>query len=369
MFAIIMAGGSGTRFWPASRQHLPKQFLNITSDKTMLEETVNRILPFIVEENIYTVVGKHHAELTHKILGETKSHVIVEPVGRNTAPCIGLAALYTRRQDENAPMFVLPADHFIADTEAFINTLKAASEVAKTGAIVTLGIAPTRPETGYGYIEINLECGDLPPLSSLEQTSASDEEKRRLVAALQNCFRVNRFVEKPDAETALKYMTGGRHLWNSGIFVFTAKTILEEIEKCLPSLSKGLQEIDKAIGTSEEQDVINRVYNEIESISIDYGVMEKTLAPIYVFKSDFGWSDVGSWQALYELRESEYDVDKNLLLGNVETVDAKNNLVYSNTNRTIALLGVEGLVITDTEDALLIADIKRSQEVKKFSQT
>lgn len=343
MFAIIMAGGSGTRFWPASRQHLPKQFLNITSDKTMLEETVNRILPLVSEENIYTVVGNLHEELTNKILGESKSHVIVEPVGRNTAPCIGLAALYARRRDENAPVFVLPADHFIADEEGFIEALKAAGEVAKQGAIVTLGITPTRPETGYGYIEI------------------ADDDKQ------DNYYRVNRFVEKPDVETALKYMKGGRHLWNSGIFVFTAKTILEEIEKCLPALSKGLAEIDAAIGTSEEQDVINKVYKEIESISIDYGVMEKTDAPVYVFKADFGWSDVGSWQALYELRETEYDENKNLLLGNAQTVDSKNNLVYSNTNRTIALLGVEGLVITDTEDALLIADIKRSQEVKKFS--
>lgn len=368
MFAIIMAGGSGTRFWPASRQHLPKQFLNITSDKSMLEETVNRILPLINEENIYTVVGKNHEELTKKTLGESKSHVIVEPVGRNTAPCIGLAALYAQKRDENAPMFVLPADHFIADREGFIETLKSAGEVAKTGAIVTLGITPTRPETGYGYIEINLESGDLSSLSPSEEKVSSEEKKLRQVAALQNCFRVERFVEKPDAETALKYMTGGRHLWNSGIFVFTAKTILSEIEKCLPSLYAGLREIDKAIGTSEEQNVINRVYKEIDSISIDYGVMEKTDAPIYVFKADFGWSDVGSWQALYELRESEYDADKNLLLGDVKTIDSKNNLVYSNTNRTIALLGVEGLVITDTEDALLIADIKRSQEVKKFSQ-
>lgn len=346
-----MAGGSGTRFWPASRQHLPKQFLNITSDKSMLEETVNRILPLIGEEYIYTVVGFNHAELTKKILGESKSHVIVEPVGRNTAPCIGLAALYAKKRDENAPMFVLPADHFIADKAGFISTLKAANEVAKTGAIVTLGITPTRPETGYGYIET--EKSEPPVLAGGSYT---------------DLFRVERFVEKPDAETALEYIKGGRHLWNSGIFIFTAKTILDEIEKCLPSLYAGLQEIDKAIGTSEEQDVINCVYREIESISIDYGVMEKTSAPIYVFKADFGWSDVGSWQALYELRENEYDENKNLLLGDVQTIDAKNNLVYSNTKRTIALLGVEGLVITDTEDALLIADIERSQEVKKFSQ-
>lgn len=346
-----MAGGSGTRFWPASRQHLPKQFLNITSDKSMLEETVNRILPIVNAENIYTVVGFNHSELTNKIFAETKAHIVVEPVGRNTAPCIGLAALYAQRRDENAPMFVLPADHFIADKDSFIETLNAASEVAKQGAIVTLGITPTRPETGYGYIEIANDKSELPALGSDA-----------------NCFRVNRFVEKPDADTALKYMTGNRHLWNSGIFIFTAKTILTEIEKCLPSLAKGLQEIDKAIGTSEEQNVIGRVYKEIDSISIDYGVMEKTSAPIYVFKADFGWSDVGSWQALYELRESEYDADGNLLLGNAETIDSKNNLVYSNTNRKIALLGVEDLVITDTEDALLIADIKRSQEVKKFSQ-
>lgn len=351
MFAIIMAGGSGTRFWPASRERLPKQFLAITGDRTMLEETLARAEGFAPPGQISVVVGRIHADLTKQILSDKPVEVLVEPRGRNTAACVGLAALHARRvaakgATEDEPLVVLPADHFIADVESFTRTIRAAAHAARDGAIVTLGIMPNRPETGYGYIHIGAEGG-----KSLEQPY----------------FRVRRFVEKPDYQTALGYLSSGDYLWNSGIFVFTAQTILQEIEACMPELHEGLTEIERAIDTPDYDATVARVYDRIESVSIDYGVMEKTSRPIYVLKADFGWSDVGSWQALYELRRAEYDEQDNLSLGDSMIIDAERNLVFSTTDRKIALLGVEDLMIVDTPDAVMVARLDRSQDVKRFA--
>ena len=351
MFAVIMAGGSGTRFWPASRERLPKQFLAITGARTMLEETVERAEHFAPPDRISIVVGRVHADLTKQALVGKPAEVLVEPRGRNTAACIGLAALHARRVSdgvvtEDEPMVVLPADHFIADVESFTQTIRAAADVARDGAIVTLGVTPNRPETGYGYIHTGAEAGN--------HTG-------------QSYFRVRRFVEKPDYQTALGYLSGGDYLWNSGIFVFTARTILGEIKACMPELHEGLMEIERAINTPDYDAAVERVYNRIESISIDYGVMEKTSKPIYVFKADFGWSDVGSWQALYELRGDECDEYGNLSLGDSMIVDAKRNMVFSTTDRKVALLGVEDLVVVDTPDAVMVARLDRSQDVKKFA--
>jgi mannose-1-phosphate guanylyltransferase len=345
MFAVIMAGGSGTRFWPASRQDLPKQFLKITSDRTMLEETVRRVEHFASPDRIYAVVGRAHTDITGRLLAGTAVRILAEPVGRNTAACVGLAALHIKGLSLDEPIVVLPADHFIADLEKFAGTIRAAAEVARAGAIVTLGIAPTRPETGYGYIQV-----------------AENEDRSHAY------FEVERFVEKPNYETALRYLSSGNFLWNSGIFIFTARAILTELEVCLPELYRGLKEIEEVIASPDYDSIVERVYAKLPSISIDYGVMEKTGRPIYVFKADFGWSDVGSWQALYELRNDEYDGEGNLLLGESAIVGAKRNLVYSSTGRRIALLGVEGLVVVDTPDALLVGDLSRSQDVKKFPE-
>ncbi len=346
-YAVIMAGGSGTRFWPASREHLPKQFLKITSDRTMLEETIARLEKFVSHDRIYTVVGSVHREITSRLLAGTTIRTLIEPVGRNTAPCIGLAALQIGRLSLDQPMVVLPADHYIADVEGFTRTVQAAAEVARSGAIITLGIKPTRPETGYGYI----------------QTAGQKGESLGLPYSA-----VERFVEKPDYPTALEYLKTGNYLWNSGIFIFTPRTILAEIEICLPGLYAGLKRIEEAIDGPDYDQRLREVYPQVPSISIDYGVMEKTAKPIYVFKADFGWSDVGSWQALYELRSDDYDDHGNLLLGEALTIDAGRNLVYSATGRRVALLGVEGLVVVDTEDALMVADIARSQDVKRFTE-
>lgn len=351
MFAVIMAGGSGTRFWPASRERLPKQFLAITGDLTMLEETIARAERFASPGRISVVVGRVHGDLTKRILSGEQVEILVEPRGRNTAACIGLAALHARRVaargiTEDEPMVVLPADHFIADVESFTRTIRAAADVAREGAIVTLGIAPNRPEPGYGYIHIGDEVGE---------------------PSERPYFRVRRFVEKPDYQTALGYLSSGDYLWNSGIFVFTARTILHEIEACMPALHEGLMEIEGAIDTPDYDATVERVYDRIESVSIDYGVMEKTSKPIYVFKADFAWSDVGSWQALYELRRAECDEQGNLSLGDSTIIDANRNLVFSTTSRKVALLGVEDLVVVDTPDAVMVARLDRSQDVKRFA--
>jgi mannose-1-phosphate guanylyltransferase len=350
MFAIIMAGGSGTRFWPASRAHYPKQFLKITSDRSMLEETIARAERFAPLDHVGVVVGSLHAALTNQQIGAQPVKVLVEPFGRNTAACIGLAALHAKQWGGpsgglNEPLIILPADHFIADIEKFAATIQAAAETARNGSIVTLGIQPTRPETGYGYIHTGIAQGETKGLPY---------------------YQVERFVEKPNYETAVGYLTSGNYFWNSGIFIFTVRTILQEIETYMPQLYAGLLEIELAIGSPAYDTVVERVYGRLESVSIDYGVMEKTRQPIYVFKADFGWSDVGSWQALYELRTSEYDAQGNLLLGDALVSEAKNNLVFSSTDRKIALLGVEGLVVVDTPDAVMIAPLDRSQDVKVF---
>ena len=344
MYAFIMAGGSGTRFWPASRAHHPKQFLNITSDRSMLVETIARAERFA--EHLGVVVGSVHAELTRQQLGTKPVKVLLEPFGRNTAPCIGLSALHVKHAGGlDEPIVILPADHFIADVERFAATVRAAAATARDGAIVTLGIQPTRPETGYGYIQVGAAAGTSEGLPY---------------------YQVARFVEKPVYDTAVTYLASGAYAWNSGIFVFTARTILQEIERCLPALYAGLLEIELALDTPAYDAVVERVYGRLESISIDYGVMEKTATPVYVFKADFGWSDVGSWQALYELRHAEADAQGNLLLGDALVADARGNLVFSATGRKVALLGVAGLVVVDTPEAVLIAPLERSQDVKVF---
>ncbi|MCW5968771.1 MAG: NTP transferase domain-containing protein [Blastocatellales bacterium] len=339
MFAVIMAGGSGTRFWPASRARLPKQFLKITSDRTMFEDTVARVRRFTSCDRVYAVVGRMHAELVNTLLGENPVQVLTEPRGRNTAACIGLAALHVKLRSLDDPIVVLPADHFIADAERFAGLINEAGEFARNGDIVTLGVSPSRPETGYGYIELDEENPDF----------------------------MKRFVEKPDSQTAMRYIAGGRHLWNSGIFIFTAGTILGEIRACLPQLAEGLTEIESAIGSDEYESAVARVYDRIDPVSIDYGVMEKTTASVRVLRADFGWSDVGSWQALYELRAGECDEAGNLLLGRATAIDSHGNLVYS-TGRRVALLGVENLVVVETEDAVMVTRLDRSQDVKIFPE-
>ena len=335
----------GIRFWPASRASLPKQFLKIIGTRTLLQETVKRVAPLSTPENLYVVVNQAHEALARTQLAGFDTQILSEPVSRNTAGCIGLAALHMRRRDPNMPIVILPADHHIANGEKFRSSLLHAAELAKSGCIVTLGVTPTRPETGYGYIKTG--AGHHP-------------------ATVEPVYAVERFVEKPDRETALEYLADDSYVWNSGIFAATAKTILSEIKCLLPVMYSQLEEIDQAIDTPEYESVLARVYPNLESISIDYGVMERTTTPMYSLKTDFEWSDVGSWRSLYDLRIQSHDEDGNLFHGDSIALESKNNFLYSAGGRTISLLGVDDLIVVDTQDTVFVAKIDRSQDLGKM---
>ncbi len=344
MYAVVMAGGSGTRFWPASRKDLPKQFLNITGRAPMLVETCERLSPLVPDEEMIIVLGKNHEDLAKELLSQRQVHILAEPMGRNTAPCIGLGALYAQHLGCSSAVAFLPADHFIRDEGAFLEALKIAGEVAEGGGIVTLGIIPTRPETGYGYIQ--------------KAETYEDDRGGRV-------HKVSAFVEKPDFDTAKKYLADGSYFWNAGIFVATPQTILAEIRNCMPELSEGLSHLKGALGTSDFPNVLKQVYEELESISFDYGVMEKTRGNVYVVPCDCGWSDVGSWSSLYELRSSEYDSANNLVEGDVLVIDCWNSFISSRNGRVVAALGLERCLVVDTEDSLLVADLDRAQDIRR----
>lgn len=345
MHAVIMAGGSGTRFWPASRRKRPKQFLRITGDTPLVVETCDRLAPVARDEEMTLVLGAEHMPEARDLFDGRGVHLIGEPVGRNTAPCIGLGALYAQHLGCRGPVAFMPADHYIADSQAFLNALKTAESAANDGGIVTLGIVPTRPETGYGYIrrgDVVSDGGEIP------------------------VHRVSAFVEKPDRAAALAYLESRTYHWNAGIFVATPEVILQEIEACLPDLFAGLERLEGALGTDALEREMVEVYTEIEPVSFDYGIMERTTAPVLVVPCECGWSDVGSWESLYELRAAELDPDGNLALGETELVDCRNLFVASQGGRLVACLGMDDCLVVDTSDALLVAPRRRSQEVRRI---
>ena len=343
IYAVIMAGGVGTRFWPRSRSVRPKQLLNIFGEKSMIQHTVERIQPLVTTDNIYVVTNVLQAVSLSKQLPQISSkNILVEPVGRNTAPCIGLAALHILNKDPEGVMTVLAADHLIKPIEKFCEDISFASDIAmETDACVTLGIIPSRPETGYGYIQY------------LEQGAAGNGRK---------AYRVKTFAEKPNVETAKQFLASGDFLWNSGMFIWKASTILKLIEEFLPELHDGLMEIRLALDQPNYDEVVGRVYRSMKGISIDYGVMEKT-KDVYVIKSQFEWNDVGSWEEVYQL--SKKDSAGNALTGNHVIIDTTNSLIHS-PDKIVAMVGVHDLVVVNTEDALLICRREQAQDVKKI---
>lgn len=345
MYAIIMAGGSGTRFWPYSRKHRPKQFLDISGDKPMLVETCKRLSPIVPDDKMIIILGKEHLEEAQRLLKDSKIHILAEPIGRNTAPCIGLGALYARYLGQDGAVAFLPADHFIARPEAFLDALEQAEKTAESGGIVTLGIVPTRPETGYGYIKRSKTTHDSPESSA---------------------FEVSAFVEKPNLEKAQKYLTDGDYFWNAGIFVASPDAILKETEKHLPELYRGLLSLEDSLGTDLFENRLKEVYQKIEPISFDYGIMEKTTAPVYVVPCECGWSDVGSWESLYELREKDHDSNNNFSQGEVILIDCKDSFISGMSSRLVTCLGIDNCIVVDTDDALLVADMKKSQDIRKI---
>ena len=345
MYAVIMAGGSGTRFWPLSRETMPKQLLKIGGEDTLIRETVGRILPLVRIEDVYIVSNHALADTIGRQLESRFEHTwqknfILEPEAKNTAPAIGLAALHLERLDPDAIMIVLAADHSIRRSDAFLDLLKKAAGAAKQNYLVTLGIKPDRPETGYGYIKAG---------SSIQGPG------------IEGIRRVEAFVEKPGIETAREYLKHGSYYWNSGIFIWKTRTLLQEIEKHAPALSQGLQEIRASIGMENESDVIHRVFKKMESISIDYAVMEKTDCAA-IIPADIGWSDVGSWSALDEV--SEHDRSGNVISGNVIDIGSRDSIIYAE-KRLVATIGLKDTVVVDTPDATLVCSKERAQDVKK----
>ncbi len=338
--ALIMAGGRGERFWPKSRKGTPKQFLSLINDeKTMIQMTVERILPLVAMADIYVVTNQDYKQLVRLQLPDLpEENILCEPVGRNTAPCIGLGAVHMARKYGDAVMMVLPSDHLIQYNSIFINTLKDACVVAEQGNnLVTLGITPDSPETGYGYIKF------LPDKT------------------LNRAFEVERFVEKPDLETAKAYLAAEQYLWNSGMFMWKVSTILKNMEQYLPETYAGLQRIQAAIGTDKEQNVLDAEFQSFKTESIDYGIMEKA-KNIYVLSGSFGWDDVGSWLAVGRFKKSnEFG---NVVNGNVVTVDTKSSIIQGG-DKLIACVGMKDVIVVDTKDALLICESGSAGSIKQ----
>ncbi|MDO9021619.1 MAG: sugar phosphate nucleotidyltransferase [Deltaproteobacteria bacterium] len=345
IYTVIMAGGSGTRFWPSSRRLKPKQFLPLGDGVTpLLTATVKRVAPLSPPERVLIVTRADLAEVTHEACPEVPpANILLEPVGRNTAPCVAWATAVIQRRDPNAVVVVLAADAHISDEPAFLAALRLAAEAAGTGAIVTLGITPTRPETGYGYLHVGEGFEGAP-------------EGVRVVRA---------FVEKPDAERAQQYLLGGEHLWNAGIFVFRADVMARAVRAHLPTVADATAAFDQAagLGVVEEVREVNARYPGLPNVSLDYGVMENERA-IAVVPVSCGWSDVGSWQAAWELGLK--DGAGNVLAGVEGTVvDARGNVVVAPPGKVVALVGVSDLVVVDTGDVLLVMSRERAQDVKK----
>jgi len=346
-YAVIMAGGSGERLWPLSTPERPKPFLKLLGERTLLQQTVDRLDGFIPLERTYVVVGAMHRELVARQLPDLPpENVLVEPVGRGTAACVGLAAAVIARTDPRAVMVVLPADHTIGDAPSFRDLLARADEIAASGTrLVTLGVTPDRPATGFGYIQAG------PPFTPGDPS----------------VLTVARFTEKPNEEAARAFIAGGDHFWNAGIFVWRVDAIRREIARHLPALDRGLSEIDAALGTKGAASTIARVYSGLEKVSIDVGVMEKAEACLVLPTGAIGWSDVGDFAALASLLPT--DSAGNTVRGPHTGIDTADCLVLSGEGEgpRIATLGVTGLVIVQTPEAVLVIDKSRAQDLRDLA--
>lgn len=339
--AVIMAGGRGERFWPSSREDRPKQFLSFDGKETLLQRTVGRLGGLCGSESTWVVTREDYAHLVKEQLPNLPlGQVLLEPQGRDTAPCVALATLYVGHADPDAVMVMLPADHLVLQEDRFRETLSdAVSAAMDSDALVTIGIRPTRPETGYGYIRMG---------SSWEANSAA--------------LRVAEFTEKPPRERAIAYLQSGDYLWNSGIFVWKISAIRRALSRHLPALMQSLAPLEEALGTEREATLLEQIYPTLPKISIDYAVMEKAENAL-VIPADFGWDDLGTWAALERVVPA--NEDGNIISGRVLTVDTSGSILKTDHDRRLLVtFGVSDLVVVDTSDVLLVADKERVSDLK-----
>lgn len=341
--AVIMAGGGGTRFWPVSRMATPKQLAKLTGDDVMLNETIKHYEHVIGRENTFIVTNEVQAELMSKVMFDEvdRSHILIEPVQRNTAPCIIYAALTLKKLYGDAIMTVLPADHHIGNLKEYERVLSLAMDTAEaTDSIVTIGIKPSFPSTGYGYINFSDNAIDYNP----------------------EVYSLLRFVEKPNYDLAKEYVDSGKYLWNSGMFIMKASVVLGYFEKLLPDMYASMMNIYDKLRTSDEAAAIAEVYPTLEKISVDYGIMEKADG-VLTIPAEFGWNDVGVWQSLDDVFAK--DENGNVRVGASELIDSKNNIIFDACgDKLITTVGVEDLVIVETKDAIMVLKKDKSQDVK-----
>ncbi len=344
---VIPAGGGGTRLWPRSRQETPKQFLDIVSEQTMLQETTGRVETLVPPERLYVITNARHADGVRAQLPEVPpANIVGEPEGRDSAPAIGLmAAILEKTLGPDAVMATLPADHVILNPVQFARILESAAEVAAEGYLVTLGIPPTGPDIGFGYIQ-------------------SGETLRESTDAGVPVYTVKQFKEKPNLEAAEQYLRDGGYFWNAGMFIASVKTLRDLYRTHLPQMEAPLMQIVAAYGTDRFDSVMADVFPSLDKISVDYGIAEKA-DKVAVIPADIGWNDVGSWQRLAEILTTEGKETENVVIGHHVGVDTHGSLIYS-PNRLIATIGMDDIVVIDTPDAILICPKSRSEEVKKI---
>jgi len=344
VYGVILAGGRGERFWPLSRIERPKQFLRLTSNKMMLEETIDRVLPLIPRDRIRIVTGEEmRPYILQNCAAISDEHILAEPVGRNTAPAIGLAAAHLAKEDPEAVMVVLSADHLIRPAEKLLKILQAGTAIAaQEDSLITIGIVPTRPETGYGYIKL----GDLYKLQDSIPV-----------------HYVSGFTEKPRAAVALDYYYSNKYLWNSGMFIWSARAILEAMRKCQPDLGRLLDDYSRHIGTPGQTEACRGLYAEANGISIDFAVLEKA-DNVLTIKADIIWDDVGDWRALERYKQK--DRDNCVIVGDAVTHESFETTIYNDGDGLVATLGVSDLIIVKANHITLVAHRTRSQDIKQL---
>ena len=344
LLPVIMAGGTGSRLWPMSRELYPKQFLRLFGQNSMLQETITRLSGLEIHEPMVICNEEHRFLVAEQLrqLNKLSNNIILEPVGRNTAPAIALAALQATRHGDDPLMLVLAADHIINNQPVFHDAIRVAEQYADEGHLVTFGIVPNAPETGYGYIQRGVALTD----------------------SAHTPYQVARFVEKPDRERAEAYLASGEYYWNSGMFIWKVSSILKNMQKFMPDTYESLIKIKEAIGTPQQDSILEKEFYNMQSQSIDYGIMEKA-DNIYILPGTFGWDDVGSWLAVERIKKTnEFG---NAVAGNIITVNTHNCIIQGD-KKLIAIVGMEDTIVVDTKDATLICAKDSAGDIKKVTE-